>query len=379
MHSLSQLWYGIQRSLFPALEEEIGPLTPKLEQLVAIIAMVRVEDLVVRKSSYLAGRPQKDRAAMARAYITKAFMNISETKMLIELLNGSPQVRRICGWEHRGQVPSEPTFCRAFKEFADTGLPARLHETLIEKHQKDRLVGHLSRDSTAIKAREKALEKPRKEPKEKRKRGRPKAEEDRPPKELKRLERQASGEMSVQEMLSGLPGACDFGCKQNSQGKTETWKGYKLHIDWADAMIPVSAILTSASVHDSQVAIPLAHTSAGRVTSLYELMDSAYDAPEIHGVIRSLGHVPIIDRNFRRDVDARAEHSAETTRLTLMGHTLPEARRFNERTNAERGNARIKDEFVGRMVRVRGNAKVYAHLMFSLLVLTADQLLRLAQ
>jgi hypothetical protein len=43
----------------------------------------------------------------------------------------------------------------------------------------------------------------------------------------------------------------------------------------------------------------------------------------------------------------------------------------------ERANARLKDEFGGRMIRVRGHAKVMCHLMFGVLALTADQLLRL--
>ena len=60
-----------------------------------------------------------------------------------------------------------------------------------------------------------------------------------------------------------------------------SWIGYKLHIDAADASIPVSCILTSASLHDSQVAIPLATMTDARVTNLYDLMDSAYDAVEI--------------------------------------------------------------------------------------------------
>ena len=47
----------------------------------------------------------------------------------------------------------------------------------------------------------------------------------------------------------------------------------KLHIDTADCGVPLSAILTSASIHDSQVAIPLAMMTAGRVTNLYDLMD----------------------------------------------------------------------------------------------------------
>ncbi len=43
----------------------------------------------------------------------------------------------------------------------------------------------------------------------------------------------------------------------------------------------------------------------------------------------------------------------------------------------ERVNARLKDEFGGRNVRVRGAAKVMAHLMFGVLALTADQLMKL--
>ena len=73
--------------------------------------------------------------------------------------------------------------------------------------------------------------------------------------------------------------------------------GYKLHIDSADGGIPISCVLTSASTHDSQVAIPLAMISHQRVTNLYDLMDAAYDAPQIQDISRQLGHVPLIDRN----------------------------------------------------------------------------------
>ena len=41
----------------------------------------------------------------------------------------------------------------------------------------------------------------------------------------------------------------------------------------------------------------------------------------------------------------------------------------------ERVNARLKDEFGGRVVRVRGHAKVLCHLMFGVLALTANQML----
>ena len=43
---------------------------------------------------------------------------------------------------------------------------------------------------------------------------------------------------------------------------------------------------------------------------------------------------------------------------------------------AERVNARLKDEFGARFVRVRGAVKVKCHLMFGVLVLAVDQNLR---
>ena len=39
----------------------------------------------------------------------------------------------------------------------------------------------------------------------------------------------------------------------------------------------------------------------------------------------------------------------------------------------------LKDEFGARFVRVRGAAKVMTHLMFGVLALTVDQLLRLSR
>ena len=51
-------------------------------------------------------------------------------------------------------------------------------------------------------------------------------------------------------MLADLPTACDVGSKKNSKGYKETWIGYKLHLDVACGQIPVSCVLTSASVHD---------------------------------------------------------------------------------------------------------------------------------
>lgn len=79
---------------------------------------------------------------------------------------------------------------------------------------------------------------------------------------------------TLAEMIKDLPRACDTGAKRDSQGFKHGWIGYKLHWDVADSGIPISALLTSASVHDSQVYIPLARMSAQRMTSLYDLADA---------------------------------------------------------------------------------------------------------
>ena len=168
-------------------------------------------------------------------------------------------------------------------------------------------------DATAIEAREKPdrREKPQAEA-PKRKRGRPRKGEVVPQKEPRRIERQTGQTLS--EMLADLPTACDVGTKRNAKDYKTSWTGYKLHIDTADGDIPITCLLTSASVHDSQVAIPLATITAGRITNLYDLMDSAYDAPEIREKSRSLGHMPIIEANPRRGGKAIAETEARAKR-----------------------------------------------------------------
>ena len=50
--------------------------------------------------------------------------------------------------------------------------------------------------------------------------------------------------MTLEEMLEDLEGL-----RHRRQASGE-WTGYKLHIDAIDGGIPVSCLLTSASVHD---------------------------------------------------------------------------------------------------------------------------------
>ena len=64
-----------------------------------------------------------------------------------------------------------------------------------------------------------------------------------------------------------------------------------------------------------------------------------------------------------RDVNPRSRErkqalQAEAQARRAAGLVLPEEMRYRERTTVERVNCRLKDEFGGRTVRVRGHAKV---------------------
>ena len=366
-------WHHIQGRLFPWLQAEVGPLSDAHKRLITVLEMARVE-VFVQMHEGGPGRPLDDRHALARAFFAKAVLNLPTTAALIDRLTVDAALRRLVGWERVKEVPSEATFSRAFAEFAVCGLPERVHEALIKRTLGDHLVGHIARDATAIEAREKPVKREKPQTKTpKRKRGRPKKGEAAPAKEPRRLERQVG--QTLAQMLADLPTACDVGTKRNAKGYKTSWIGYKLHIDTADGDIPVACILTSASLHDSQAAIPLAAITAGRLTNLYDLMDSAYDAPEIRAKSLSLGHVPIIEANPRRGGKADAEAEARAKRVA--GYRPAEDVRYNQRSAAERVNSGLKDNCGGAFVRVRGAAKVFCHLMFGIVVVTVEQLMRL--
>jgi hypothetical protein len=125
-----------------------------------------------------------------------------------------------------------------------------------------------------------------------------------------------------------LPAVCDRGTKKNAKGYTTSWNGYKLHLDVNDIGLPISALVTFASLHDSQVAIPLIKLTSSKVDYLYDLMDAAYDARRIDEISRQYEHVPITDKNGRgREVVPMAPHEAD---------------RYKIRSVVERANGRLK-------------------------------------
>jgi len=363
MSTLFDVWNTIQTKLFPWLEEELDPLSEKEREFVQIVSLLDLPDHMKEFRWQGFGRKKKSRLNMAKAFIAKSVYNFETTDTLIECLKSCKNIRRLCGWELSSEIPSAATFSRAFTEFATHSLPQKIHEAMIIRHCGPKLSGHISRDATAIEAREKPVKAPTSEapPKPKRKRGRPLRGEAPAPKPPKRVELQAT--RSLKDNLMDLPNYCNVGSKKNSKGHKETWIGYKLHLDCIDGDIPISAILSAASLHDSQAAIPLAQMSSQRVINLYDLMDAAYDSPQIHAFSKSLGHVPIIDNNPRRGEKILMDPATKC--------------RFAERSSAERVNSNLKDNYGGRSIRVKGASKVMAHLMFGIISITAMQIFRL--
>jgi hypothetical protein len=99
-------------------------------------------------------------------------------------------------------------------------------------------------------------------------------------------------------------------------------------------------------LHDSQVAIPLATMTAKRVTNLYDLMDSAYDAPKIKAKSLALGHVPIIDPHPRSVPGGKQAIAVEARGRQAAGYALAEDVRYSA---AERVNGHLKDDSAGAM------------------------------
>ncbi len=147
----------LQEDLFPRIASVVGPLSAELELLAAVILLSPLERMMsARRSS--TGRPARDRAALATAFMAKAILNLPTTRDLISRLRVDDALRQFCGWPSERAVPHESKFSRAFAEFAAIQLPQQLHEAVIAATQQQRLIGHIARDSTAILVRERFSE-----------------------------------------------------------------------------------------------------------------------------------------------------------------------------------------------------------------------------
>ena len=82
-------WQSIQQALFSQLECVLGPLTGKQQQVVQTLEVIRIEQVIPPRFR-VPGRPRKDRAAMARAFVAKAVYDLPTTRGLRDRLDTEP-------------------------------------------------------------------------------------------------------------------------------------------------------------------------------------------------------------------------------------------------------------------------------------------------
>ena len=81
MERVSYILNNVHRSLFPYLREVVGELSEKERRFVLVLEVVEIENHVGR-CNWL-GRVAKDRRALARAFVAKAYYNMPTTGELL--------------------------------------------------------------------------------------------------------------------------------------------------------------------------------------------------------------------------------------------------------------------------------------------------------
>lgn len=364
---------NFEKTLFPALQEELGALSSKEEKLMRILELAQIE---LHVSEVKITNPPKHRKEIARAFIAKSVYNLQTTRDLIDRLKVDRVLRVICGWRYVRSIPSESTFSRVYGELARSHIADKTHQAFIKEYLSDTLFFYNSTDSTAIDVRERPLKK-EKVPKVKKKRGRKRKDDLSPtmPKELSVCNQQLTMKSTIQ-MLQEISTATDIGRKINAKGNGYAWIGGKLHLGVVDGDIPITAIYTCASVHDSQVAIPVINETTKRVDYLYDLCDKAYDSEPIEAFSKTRGHIPIIDINPRNCKETKTAIEGDRL-LVKMGFNTPMNNHYNHRSSVERVNSYLKDSFGCKHVYVKGASKVASHLMFGVLALCIHQSIKL--
>ena len=105
-HLVMQFAHMLQQDLFPLLQAAVGPLSTQLQLLASIISLVPLARLLSARSAST-GRPAKDRAALATAFIAKAVLNLPTTRDLIDRLRVDEPLRQFCGWPRGRVLPHE--------------------------------------------------------------------------------------------------------------------------------------------------------------------------------------------------------------------------------------------------------------------------------
>lgn len=344
--------------MISVLRELVPEPTAEHARVASILSVANV-DRWVASPRRGPGRPAWDRKVLVRAFLAKFVLQCPSTERLRHRLMADEGLRAALGMV--GEVPSAATFSRAFREFAYLRVGESAHEALVVQEYSELEVWHVARDATAISSWERPVRAPKPPPAPKLKIGRPKGGNPAKPKVETRMQRQLV--QSAERAITELPTQCTTGTKLDSNGFPHWWMGYKLHADVDEHGFPLSVILTSANVHDCQVAIPLMKTTSARTKSVfYQLMDAGYLGKLILEAAMNLDQVPIVAPKAR----------AGTPVIPLS----PDRKeRMKKRCAVERFFAQLKNNSALGASRYRGYLKVNLQVMLAILALCATMML----
>ena len=288
------------------------------------------------------GRPGYTLLDVLAVHAVKLYFQERTLSAARERLLSSINLRTIVGmWK----VPSLAVISRKTDELIEIVDFSSLIASVCSSFYKDRLVCHLSIDSTIVEAREKPVKTGK--PQVKRKRGRKmKGLQEQTIAGKKEMQYSFMENGDVEEFLSTLEHRCSVTGKKNSKGNMEWFIGYKAHLAVDDCGIVVAHHVTGACVHDSQVAIPLMRMAEGRCDFLYALMDGGYTSRRIEDFASSIGKVPIINKHADRSGHKEEMDPAK-------------AWRYRSRTTVERTNSELKECFLPEKLYSRGKRGIF--------------------
>ena len=306
--------------------------------------LVSVMPPVVRSDDGMShtGRPGYTFLDVLAVHAVKLYFQEKTLTVARERLLSSINLRTIAGMD---KVPSLAVISRKTDELMRIVDFSSVIASICSAFYRDRLVCHLSIDSTIVEAREKPVK--TKKPKMKRKRGRKKkGSEEMTIADEKERQYSSMADGDVDEFLSTLEHRCSVTGKKNSKGNMEWFIGYKAHLAVDDSGIVVAHHVTGACVHDSQIAIPLMRMADERCDYLYALMDGGYTSRRIEDFASSIGKVPIIDRHADRSGYKEEMDPAK-------------AWRYRSRTTVERTNSELKECFLPEKLYSRGKRGIF--------------------
>src|SRR6218665_2009643 len=158
--SLSPLGLSLQRLLVPLLQECVPSYGPEHVRVLSVFEVLHIERFVPG-ARYGRGRPACNRQALFRSFVAKSVLGLGTTRALLRRLQSDEALSLVCGFSHRGQVPTEATLSRAFDEFSKKGYAEEIHAALVVQTLAGGFAIDVSRDSTAIPVREAAPAKPK--------------------------------------------------------------------------------------------------------------------------------------------------------------------------------------------------------------------------